>query len=94
MAEFSSKKLHQALPVTESPSPTSISNGGGGGGGVGYWLSELASGSTQCLIRTQEVSQDFVTYGRSSRTKTLWIGVALILIALFWLWLWLRRIRL
>lgn len=87
MAEFSSKKLHQALPVTESPSPISMSNGGGG---VGYWLTELA----QCLIRTQEVSQDFVTYGRSSRTKTLWIGVALILIALFWLWLWLRRIRL
>ena len=88
MAEFSSKKLLQPQLVTTPESPSH------GADNVTQWLTELASSGVQCLIRTQEVSQDFVTYGRSSRTKTLWIGIILLVIPLFLLWLWLRRIRL
>lgn len=54
------------------------------------WMVQVA----QCLVKTQEVYQDFVTYGRSSPTKTWCIGSILVATIIFILWFLRRRIRL
>ncbi len=88
MAEFHSKKL--SMPVPEpSISPSIAENEQ-----VGEWWIELAHHGVYYAIKTQELCQDFVTYGRSSRTKTMWTGIALMATVAFLVWLLTRKIRL
>lgn len=81
MAEFTSKKIIFSEPESVAPVSTE-------------WIETTLTGFTQCVIKTEEVYQDFITYGRSSRTKAWCIGSVLLVIVVFIIWFLRRRIRL
>lgn len=100
MAEYSSKKILSPSPTP--PTTTHVlgieSNGTPTTGPS--WIeisldlfSTVVQKSVHCVVKGQELQQDFVTYGRSSRTKTLWIGISLVCMILFLLWILTKKIR-
>ena len=88
MAEFTSKKLY---PTVTETIPSGSTTTPLDGGSVAY---EIAQKGVQCLIRGQELYQDFVTFGRSSQTKMIWIGCILTFITILAFWILVKKIGL
>lgn len=108
MAEFTSKKLvsssssssggtymenrvsaavrtDNVLPHSHSPTMNSSYN---------TCIIDASNYVLQYIVKGHELYQDFVTFARSSPTKTLWVSIALLFMAFLFAFILHRKIRL